>query len=86
MPRTKLGAAKYAEEDFRREVRVRMCYLDLSQGALAKKAGMDPSTLSRRLKDPRRITLGELESLHRVLRLDLAAILPLIGAKKEQHP
>lgn len=83
MPRTKLGSAQYAAEDFRREVRAQMCYLGLSQGDLAKKAGMDPSTLSRRLKDPRRLTLGELESLHRVLRLDLAAVLPLFGASKK---
>lgn len=86
MPRVALAAAKYAEEDFRREIRVKMAYCGISQAELAKKAGIDPSTLSRRLKDPRRITLGELEGLHRVLRLDLAAILPLIGAKKEPHP
>ena len=82
MPRTKLGSAQYAAEDFRREVRARMSYL--SQGDLARKAGMDPSTLSRRLKDPRRLTLGELESLHRVLHLDLAMILPMFGASKKE--
>ena len=71
MPRTKLGSAQYAAEDFRRQVR-------------ARKAGMDPSTLSRRLKDPRRLTLGELESLHRVLHLDLAMILPMFGASKKE--
>lgn len=55
MPRTKLGSAQYAAEDFRREVRARMSYCGISQGDLAKKAGIDPSTLSRRLKDPRRL-------------------------------
>ena len=84
MPRTKLGSAQYAAEDFRREVRARMSYCGLSQGDLAKKAGIDPSTRSRRLKDPRRLTLGELESLHRVLRLDLAMILPIFGASKKE--
>ena len=78
MPRTKLGSTQYAAEDFRREVRARMSYCGLSQGDLARKAGMDPSTLSRRLKDPRRLTLGE---------LDLAMILPMFGAsKKELRP
>lgn len=62
----------------------RMSYCGLSQGDLARKAGMDPSTLSRRLKDPRRLTLGELESLHRVLHLDLAMILPMFGASKKE--
>ena len=87
MPRTKLGSTQYAAEDFRREVHARMSYCGLSQGDLARKVGMDPSTLSRRLKDPRRLTLGELEGLHRVLRLDLAAVLPLVGAsRKELRP
>ena len=84
MPRTKLGSAQYAAEDFRREVRARMSYCGISQGDLAKKAGIDPSTLSRRLKDPRRLTLGELEILHRVLHLDLAVILPMLGVSKEE--
>lgn len=67
-----------------RKIDARMSYCGLSQGDLARKAGMDPSTLSRRLKDPRRLTLGELESLHRVLHLDLAMILPMFGASKKE--
>lgn len=84
MPRTKLGATEYAISDFQREIRMKMAYYDLDQKNLARKAGMDPSTLSRRLKDPRRLTLGELESLHRVLHLDLAMILPMFGASKKE--
>lgn len=83
MPRTKLGAAEYAAADFQREIRVKMAYYDLDQKNLARKAGIDPSTLSRRLKDPKKITLAELESLHRVLHLDLAMILPMFGAQKK---
>ena len=83
MPRTKLGSAQYAAEDFKREVRARMSYCGIYQGDLAKKAGMDPSTLSRRLKEPKKITLAELESLHRVLHLDLAMILPMFGAARK---
>lgn len=83
MPRTKLGAAGYAEDDFRREVRECLAHYDLSQKALARKAGMDPSTLSRRLKHPRQLTLSEVESLHRVLCLDMAMVLPLLGASRK---
>ncbi len=83
MPRTKLGAAEYAISDFQREIRVKMAYYDLDQKNLARKAGIDPCTLSRRLKDPKKITLAELESLHRVLHLDLAMILPMFGAARK---
>ena len=44
---------------------------------------MDPSTLSRRLKHPRQLTLSEVESLHRVLCLDMAMVLPLLGASRK---
>lgn len=81
MPRVKLAAAQYAAEDFRREIRARMCYRGITQAELSKKAGIAPATLSRRLKDPKQITLAELERLYRVLQLDLAVVLPLIGAK-----
>lgn len=84
MPRTKLGAAGYAEDDFRREIRMKMVYYDLAQKDLARKAGIDPSTLSRRLKDPKKITLAELEGLHRVLHLDLAMVLPMFGAARKE--
>ena len=84
MPRTKLAAAQYAISDFQREVRVKMAYYSLTQKDLAHEIGLDPSALSRRLKDPKKITLAELESLHRILHLDLAVLLPMFGASKKE--
>lgn len=61
-----------------------MAYYSLTQKDLAHEIGLDPSALSRRPKDPKKITLAELESLHRILHLDLAVILPMFGASKKE--
>lgn len=86
MPRTKLGAAQYAAEDFRREVRVKMGYYGIrSQRALAAAAGIDPCTLSRRLRDPQTLSLMEIGRLHKVLHLDLTFVLLLLcGISKKE--
>lgn len=85
MPRVNLAAERYAVEDFRREVRTKMGYYGIrSQNALALAAGFQNNTLSRRLRNPKTLSLEELARLHKVLKLDVAMILPLIGASKKE--
>lgn len=84
MPRIRQYAENYAAEDFRREVRARMGYHDLSQADLASKTPMSQSTISNRLRDPNDITVGELRSLNKALGLDPVVVMALLGyARKD---
>lgn len=84
MPRVKLAADRYAVEDFQREVRTKMGYYGImTQSVLAQATGFNYNTLTRRLRNPRSLSLEELAQLHRTLNLDVAMILPLIGASKK---
>ena len=84
MPRIRQYAQNYAAEDFRREVRARMGYFDLSQRDLAEQTCMSQSTVSSRIRDPNDITVGELRSMNQVLELDLMIVLALLGFSKKQ--
>ena len=84
MPRIRQYAENYAAEDFRREVRSRMGYLDLSQRDLAEQTCMSKSTISSRIRDPNEITVGELRSMNKVLGFDPAIVLALLGFSKKQ--
>ena len=79
MPRIRQYAENYAAEDFRREMRSRMGYHDLSQHGLAQKANVSQTTISNRMRDPNDITVGELRSFHKVLGLSPAIVLALLG-------
>lgn len=83
MPRIRQYAENYAAEDFRREMRSRMGYHDFSQTDLASKTPMSQSTISNRLRDPDNITVGELRSLNKVLGLNPAIVLALLGYSRK---
>lgn len=84
MPRIRQYAENYAAEDFRREMRSRMGYHDLSQSDLAGKTPMSQSTISNRLRDPDDLTVGELRSLNKTLGLDVSVVLALLGYSKKE--
>lgn len=84
MPRIRQYAENYAAEDFRREMRARMGYHDLSQRDLAQKANISQSTVSNRLRDPNDITVGELRSMNKVLGLNPGIVLALLGYSKKE--
>lgn len=84
MPRIRQYAENYAAEDFRREMRSRMGYYDLSQQALADQTSLSQSTISNRLRDPNDITVGEMRSLNKALELNPAIVLALVGYGKKQ--
>lgn len=80
MPRIRQNEEKYAAEDFRKEVRIRQGEQDLmSVTALAEKADMPRTTLTKRLSDPMGMTFREFRKLNKAARLDPAAVLPLLG-------
>lgn len=80
MPRLKQLEGKYAEEDFRREVRIRQGYYDLmSQQALAEYAGLPRTTLAKRLSAPEGMTVEELRKLVTAIKPDPLIILGLLG-------
>lgn len=84
MPRLRQYAENYAAEDFRREMRSRMGYHNLSQQDLADLTCLSQTTVSKRMRNPNDITIGELRSLHKVLGLDPAIVLALLGFTKKQ--
>lgn len=84
MPRIRQYAENYAAEDFRREMRSRMGYYDLSMGDLSGQTVLSKSTISKRLGDPNSITVGELRSLVKVLKLNPRIVLALIGYGKKE--
>lgn len=83
MPRIRQYAENYAAEDFRREMRSRMGYHDLSQHELAQKTDISQTTISNRIRDPNDITVGELRSFVKALGLNPAIVLALIGYTKK---
>ena len=84
MPRIRQYAENYAAEDFRREMRSRMGFHDLSQRELAQKANVSQTTVSNRIREPNDITVGELRGFVKALGLNPAIVLALIGyAKKD---
>lgn len=84
MPRIRQYAENYAAEDFRREMRSRMGYHDLSQHGLAQKTDISQTTISNRIRDPNDITVGELRSLNKVLGLNPRIVLALLGYTQKQ--
>lgn len=84
MPRIRQYTENYAAEDFRREMRSRMGYHDLSQQGLADKTCLSQSSVSNRIRDPDSITVGELRSMNKVLGFNPAIVLALVGYSKKQ--
>ncbi len=80
MPRIYQKAEQYAEEDFRKEVRICQGRYDLmSQQALAEAVDMPRPTLRKRLLEPAGMTVGELRKLVKTIKPDPKILLLLIG-------
>lgn len=85
MPRIRQYAAKYAEEDFRAEVRQRQGFYNLMTiTALAEHIGMPRSTLGVKLKAPEKWTVEDLRKLIAGLKLPPAAVLGLLGYSQKE--
>ena len=55
-------------EQYARAIRAGMAYTGHTQEDLARKMGISPETLKRRLDRPERFTIAELEAAERVLK------------------
>lgn len=85
MPRIRGKAKEYAEEDFRKAVRVQQGYYDLmSQQALADAAGIPRPTLRKRLLEPEGMTVAELRKLVAAICPDPEAVLSLVGYSSKE--
>ena len=87
MPRIRQNRDKYAEADFRKEVKIRQGENDLmSKSALAEAADIPRATVQKRLQEPMTMTFGEFRKLNETIHPDPAVVLALLGySAKEIH-
>ena len=74
MPRVKALAGQYAAEAFRREIRMALAELDMTQKELSVRIGVAEGTMCNRLHKPENFTVKELRALRRALPLAEGAI------------
>lgn len=79
MPRLRQYAEQDAYNAFRREIRIQQAFYELNQRELSAQAGIPQSTLSKRLKAPENLTVGELRKLVSVVHPDITTVLGLLG-------
>lgn len=80
MPRIRQKEQQYADEDFRKEVRIKQGAYDLmSQQALADATGIPRPTLRKRMLEPQTMTVEEFRKLIGTLCPDPGAVLRLLG-------
>ena len=80
MPRIRQKEQQYADEDFRKEVRIRQGAYDLmSQQALADASGIPRPTLRKRMLEPETMTVEEFRKLVGAIRPDPGTVLRLLG-------
>ena len=66
MPRIKLIRPDPLEADIRAEIASGMARMQINQRELARRAGIEPSTLCRRMKNVREMRLSELWAIRKV--------------------
>lgn len=85
MPRIYQNAEKYAQEDFRKEIRKKQGEYDLmSVRALADRAGIPQSTLNPKIHNPNKLLISELRKLIEILHPDIGVLLILLGYTKKE--
>lgn len=84
MPRIRQKADVYRNEDFRRDVQVRLAYLDLNQRDLAEYLGVSDATVSLLLRRPEKMPVERLRKIISYLQLEPAAVLKLLGFQTKE--
>lgn len=79
MPRIRQKEDLYRNEDFRRDVLVKLAYLGLQQHDLAEYLGVCDATVSILLRSPEKIPVERLRKIINYLQLEPAAVLKLLG-------
>lgn len=85
MPRIRQYITKYADEDFRKELRRQQgVYNLMSTRALGKDLGIPHSTLHRKIEEPEKFSVDDLRKLIDGLKLNPAVILGLLGYSQKE--
>lgn len=87
MPRIPQYAAKYAEQDFRKELYCRLAerYEQVSVRALAREIGACQGTLNAKIRNKTTaLEIGELQKIVPVLTPDPGIVLTLLGYTPQQ--
>ena len=81
MPRIKQYAAQYAANDFRKALKAALASCDMKQKDLAAETGIPESTVSERMRDPSRFTLGQMQEIIKATQMEPDALLKFLGYK-----
>jgi predicted transcriptional regulator len=81
MPRIRQNAAQYAADDFRKALKNALVNCGKKQKDLAAETGIPESTVSERIRDPRKLTLGQMQEIVRATQMEPEAVLKFLGYK-----
>ena len=85
MPRIHQYAEKYAIADFQQDIRRQQGHYDLmSVRALAGAVGIPHTTLNPKLKDPKKLTVEDLQKIIPVIHPDIETLLVLLGCSRQE--
>ena len=85
MPRIRQYTTKYADENFRKELRRQQGVHNLmSTRALGKDLGIPHSTLHRKIEEPEKFSVDDLRKLIAGLKLNPAVVLRLLGYSSKE--
>ena len=83
MPRIRQKAAQYAADDFRKALKAVLAGCDMKQKDLAAATGIPESTISERMRDPAKFTLGQMQEIIKTTQMEPEALLKFLGYKME---
>lgn len=79
MPRIRQYAAQYAAEDFRKALKNALVNCDMKQKDLSFETGIPESTVSERMRDPSKFTLGQMQEIVKATNMEPDALLKFLG-------
>lgn len=82
MPRIRQNAAQYAVDDFRKALKTALVNCEMKQRDLAVETGIPESTVSERMRDPSKFTLGQMQEIVKATQIEPEAVLKFLGYKK----
>ena len=81
MPRIRQKAAQYAADDFRKALKAALVNCDMKQKDLSVETGIPESTVSERMRDPSKFTLGQMQEIVKATHVEPEAVLKFLGYK-----
>ncbi len=79
MPRIRQNAAQYAADDFRKALKAALVHADMKQKDLSVETGIPESTVSERMRDPAKFTLGQMKEIIKATQMEPEALLKFLG-------